>query len=127
MPARRRYSRDEVQQRRPARPSARPDVAGGHLRLLDVHVRVEGDPEQVVGRVAADHGVAADPPVVRQPDLVHRPAADLQRRTRSVTSTRASIAVRAVTIVAQPQLLQPALAGQLGETSQKNSGCSSDR
>ena len=48
-------------------------------------------------------------------------------RIRSVTRTRASIAVRAVMIVAQPQVDRSRSAASSGETSQKNSGCSSDR
>ena len=48
-------------------------------------------------------------------------------RIRSVTRTRASTAARAVTIVAQPPFSRPRSAASKGETSQKNSGCSSDR
>ena len=46
---------------------------------------------------------------------------------RSVTSTRASMALRAVTIVAQPMCSSPRSVASSGETSQKNSGCSSAR
>ena len=46
---------------------------------------------------------------------------------RSVTSTRASTAVRAVVIVAQPRCSSPRSRASSGDTSQKNSGCSSDR
>ena len=48
-------------------------------------------------------------------------------RSRSVTSTRASIAVRAVTIVAQPPLTSPRSAASSGDTSQNISGCNSAR
>ena len=40
---------------------------------------IERHAEQVVGGVAADHRVAAHPPVIRQPDLVDGAAADDQR------------------------------------------------
>src|SRR5439155_26355945 len=58
----------EVRQQRPAgRPPARLHVAGTHLALLDQHVRIQRDAEQVVGRVTGDEpGVA---PVVRPPHL----------------------------------------------------------
>src|SRR6185312_4940351 len=56
-------------------PTARTDVARGDLGLLDVHIRVEGHPEQVVRGVATDDGIAADTPVVGQPHLVDLPAA----------------------------------------------------
>ena len=46
---------------------------------------------------------------------------------RSVTRTRASIALRTVTIVAQPRCSRPRSAASSGEISQKNSGWSSDR
>jgi len=46
-------------------------------------------------------------------------------RTRRVTSTRASIAARAVMIVAQPPFSSPRSAASDGETSQNSSGCSS--
>src|SRR5699024_8634506 len=46
---------------------------------------------------------------------------------RGVTSTRASTAVRAVTMVAHPPLTRPRSRASSGLTSQKNSGCSSDR
>ena len=62
------------------RPAARPDVAGPDLGLLDLHVRIERDPEQVVGAVAADDGVLPDPPVIGHPNLVHRAAGYDQRR-----------------------------------------------
>src|SRR5450759_3550073 len=56
------------------------DVAGGCLGLLDVHVRVQGHAEQVVGAVAADDRSAATySPVVGQPDLVDLAAVDDQR------------------------------------------------
>lgn len=48
-------------------------------------------------------------------------------RIRSVTSTRASIAARGETIVAQPPLTRPRSAASSGETSQNISGCSSAR
>ncbi len=48
-------------------------------------------------------------------------------RTRSVTSTRASIAARAVTSVAQPPCSSPRSAASAGPTSQNISGCSSAR
>ena len=48
-------------------------------------------------------------------------------RIRSVTSTRASIAVRAVTMVAQPPFSRPRSRASRGETSQNGSGCSSAR
>jgi hypothetical protein len=47
--------------------------------------------------------------------------------TRGVTITRASIDERADEIVAQPMCSSPRSAASWGETSQKNSGCSSDR
>ena len=46
---------------------------------------------------------------------------------RSVTSTRASIAARAVTIVAQPACSSPRSEASSGLTSQKSSGWSSAR
>ena len=42
-----------------------------------------------------------------------------------MTSTRASIAARAVMIVAQPPFSSPRSAASPGETSQNSSGCSS--
>jgi hypothetical protein len=47
--------------------------------------------------------------------------------TRSVTSTRASIAARGETIVAQPYGARPRSAASAGEISQNISGCSSAR
>ena len=47
--------------------------------------------------------------------------------TRFVTSTRVSIAARAVTIVAQPVCSSPRSAASSGPTSMNSSGCSSDR
>src|ERR1017187_124106 len=47
--------------------------------------------------------------------------------SRSVTRTLASMAVRAVTMVAQPRCSSPRSAASSGDTSQKNSGCSSAR
>lgn len=46
---------------------------------------------------------------------------------RAVTMTRASTALRAVTMVAQPMCSRPRSAASCGETSQKNSGWSSER
>src|SRR5256714_1692752 len=43
---------DELDERRAARAAAGADVAGEGLHLLDVHVRVEDDRREVVGRVA---------------------------------------------------------------------------
>ena len=57
--------------------------------------------------------------------IVRPPAVNVG--TRRVTMTRASTAPRAVMIVAQPPLLSPRISASCGETSQKNSGCSSDR
>src|SRR5207248_10937526 len=51
-----------------SRTTARPDVARRSLHLLDVHVRIQREREEVVGGVAGRE--AARPPVVRQPDLV---------------------------------------------------------
>ena len=50
-----------------AGPSARPDVAGADL-VLDEHVRVHRDVDQVVGGVALGDAVAA--PVIGQPHLL---------------------------------------------------------
>lgn len=47
--------------------------------------------------------------------------------SRDVTITRASTAPRAVTIVAHPPCSRPRSAASCGESSQKNSGCSSER
>lgn len=47
--------------------------------------------------------------------------------SRSVTMTRASTALRAVMIVAQPPCSRPRSAASCGESSQKNSGWSSER
>ena len=113
---------DQTPQSGAGRTAARTDVAGGDLGLLDVHVRVEGDPEQVVGRVAADDGLAADTPVVGQAHLVDLPALHGEG-----DDAGASIAVRALTIVAHPPWSRPRSRASSGETSQKNSGCSSDR
>ena len=46
---------------------------------------------------------------------------------RSVTMTRASMAARAETMVAHPPFSRPRSAASSGETSQKNSGWSSER
>ena len=46
---------------------------------------------------------------------------------RRVTSTRASIALRAEMIVAQPMCSSPRSAASSGDTSQKKAGCSSAR
>src|SRR3712207_369169 len=59
----------ELDELGPARSPSRPDVGGADLVLLDVRVRVEHDPEQVVGPVAGRD--AAVGPVVGHPDLVH--------------------------------------------------------
>src|SRR4051794_36894704 len=53
-----------------------PDVAGADLALLDQHVRVQSDADQVVRRVAGDQALAAE--VVRQPDLVQGATLDAQ-------------------------------------------------
>src|ERR1700735_3985868 len=66
----------QVPQGRAARPAAGLNVAGQHLGLLDVHVRVEGEVHQLVGPVTGGDAVAA--PVVRQPDLVQGAALDGQ-------------------------------------------------
>ena len=58
---------------------------------------------------------------------MHRPALNVRGLIRSVTRTRASTAVRAETIVAQPPCSRPRSAASSGLTSQKISGCSSDR
>ena len=69
--------------------------------------------DQLVRRVAG--GEPVRPPVVGQPDLVDRARpARSAGRIRSVTSTRASIAVRAVTIVAQPPCSSPRSAASSG-------------
>ena len=82
--------------------------------------------QELVGGVAGDHAVRA--PVVGQPDLVHDRGPARQRHIRSVTTTRASIAVRAVMTVAQPHVLQArARRPAPGEISQNISGCSSER
>src|SRR3954470_10974347 len=70
---------DIRQQRRPGRPPARPDVTRADLALLDEHVRVELDGEQVVGRVALDERLVRPAPVVGQPDLVDSAPLDAQR------------------------------------------------
>jgi hypothetical protein len=70
---------DEAEQLLAPRPAARVDVAGSGLGLLDLHVGVEGNAEQVVGRVAGYDGLVSRAPVVRQPDLVHLAAGDNQR------------------------------------------------
>src|SRR3712207_7978072 len=51
--------------------------AGADLALLDEHVRVERDADEVVGGVAGHQPLAT--PVVRHPDLVHGPVLDAQR------------------------------------------------
>ena len=56
-------------QRGAGRPGSGPHVAGRDLALLDVHVRVGDDAEQVVHHVAG--GQPAGPEVVGHPDLVH--------------------------------------------------------
>src|SRR5436305_14709041 len=118
--------RGEVgQDRRAGGAAARPDVAGADLALLDEHVGVQRDGEQVVGRVAGHQ--AGEAPVVRQPDLVHDAVLHAQRGEPVVTSTRASMTARAVTTCAQPRLLRPRSAASAGETSMNISGCSSDR
>src|SRR5215472_4379699 len=59
---------DQFSQRGPARPPSRADVTGQRLHLLDVHVRVQGQVSELVGRVAG--GVTVRAPVVGEPDLV---------------------------------------------------------
>src|SRR5690242_15136261 len=68
---------DEPQQLFTARPTARPDVARPDLALLDVHVRVERETEQLVRGVAGH--VAVRPEVVRQTDLMHYASLHRQR------------------------------------------------
>src|SRR5690606_10384998 len=58
--------------------ASREHVTGGALDLLDVHVRIHRDGEQVVGGIAGRRAVGA--PVVREAHLVHDPATDPQRR-----------------------------------------------
>ena len=72
------------------------------LGLLDLHVRVEYDAKQIVGRIPADHRVAAHAPVVRQPDLMHGVAADHQRCHPLGDQHPASIAARGEMMVAHP-------------------------
>src|SRR5687767_471613 len=64
---------EELEQLRSAGTTPRPDVAGRDLALLDVGVRIQGDAEQVVARVAGRDALRT--PVVRDADLVHDPAA----------------------------------------------------
>ena len=59
------------------RTAARLDVAGADLALLDQHVRVQDDADQVVRRVTGDQALAA--PVVGQPGLMDDPPVDAQR------------------------------------------------
>src|SRR5699024_3319871 len=62
---------DEVDELGPAGTSAGDDRSGDVLAVLDVDVRIHRHAQQVVGRVALDHGSgAADTPVVGQTDLV---------------------------------------------------------
>ena len=61
------------------------------------------------------------------PTCSTRRPATRNARSRSVTSTRASIAAREVMIVAQPPFSRPRSAASVGETSQNISGCSSER
>src|SRR3989440_8315457 len=70
--------RGEVgQDGRAGRPAPGPDVAGTDLALLDEHVRVEHDAEEVVGRVAGHQPRVS--PVVRQPDLMDDAVLHAQR------------------------------------------------
>ena len=55
------------------------------------------------------------------------PSRSFSGRTRSLTSTRASTAARAVTTVANSPCSSFRSAASSGETSTKNSGCSSAR
>src|SRR6266700_1969710 len=106
-------------------PPPRADVAGHRLDLLDVHVRVQREVGKLVGGVPS--GVAVRSPMPGKPTWCSVRPCTLRGRVRSVTSTRASMALRAVTIVAQPRCSRPRSAASCGETSQKNAGCSSDR
>ncbi len=117
---------DECQPRgaRGRRPGA--DVAGERLDLLDVYVRIErrgararwprrpsssrSGPSGTAGRAGGPGGHALAGVGIR-----------------SVTMTRASIAPRAVTIVAHPRCSSPRSAASSGDTSQNISGCSSER
>src|ERR1041385_7348032 len=68
---------DELPQLRAARPPAGPDVAARSLDLLDVHVRVEGDREEVVRRGSRREPASA--PVVGNAPLVQPPPLDDER------------------------------------------------
>ena len=103
------------------------DVADERLGFHDAHVRLLGDRQQVVDDIAGDQAAIA--PVVRQADLVDRPAVDRKRRAcADVTSARASMtAARRVMIVTQSPCSSPISPASSGEISQKSSGCSSAR
>jgi hypothetical protein len=69
---------DQVNQPRPPGPPAPSDVAGGGLALLDVHVGIEGQLDQIVGRVAGHQALAA--PMVGKADLMGDATLDAQGR-----------------------------------------------
>src|SRR4051794_29016139 len=116
---------DQRAQLRAARPPPWAHVAGRGLELRDVRVEVEHDRQQLVGRVALHQALVA--PVVGRPIWCTRRPSTVSGRSRSVTITRASIAARAVTIVAQPACSSPRSAASSGLTSTNGSGWSSAR
>src|SRR5919206_2194988 len=68
---------DEPHQALAAWPAPGPDVARCRLVLANVHVGVEHERGQVVGRITGHDALRA--PVIRQTNLVDLPALDLKR------------------------------------------------
>src|SRR5436309_8555832 len=103
---------DELEAVRSAWAAARPDVARRDLVLADVHVVVEREREQLVGRVTLDDADAA--PVIRRADDVHGAALDDQwLDPRRDQNTRLDRGARGH--YRRPaSMLEPALGRQLG-------------
>lgn len=94
---------DEIDEFGSAGSAAGHDRSGHVLAVLDVDVGVHRHSEQVVGGIAFDDGaLTAHAPVVRQTDLVDGLPPMVSGVIRFVTSTRASMAARGETRVAQP-------------------------
>ena len=91
-----------------------------HLRNLD-HWRQLIDERDLPGLHRVMTGLDTDSIEMREVSPMDRPAT-VNGVIRSVTRTRASIALRAETIVAHPRCASPRSAANSGLTSQKNSG-----
>src|SRR5918912_46541 len=103
---------DEPHQALAAWPAPGPDVAGRRLVLTNVHVGIEHERGQVVGRITGHDALRA--PVIRQTNLVDLPPLDLKRHY-AVGDQHARLDSRALSDDRRPSaVLEVALLGELG-------------